>query len=73
LLSGLETTKVDRSDIFTRMVRQQQANFLSGLADAASVMTGPAIQVRCLSCPPTITANAPVNFFAKIKHRLFND
>jgi protease IV len=73
LLSGLETTKVDRSDIFTRMVRQQQANFLSGLADAASVMTGPAVQVRCLSCPPTITANAPVNFFTKIKHRLFND
>jgi protease IV len=73
LLGGLETTKVERSDIFTRMVRLQQANFLAGLGDAASVMTGPAIQVRCLSCPPTITPKAPTNFLTKIKSRLFND
>jgi protease IV len=73
LLSGLGTTKVARSDIITRLVRQQQAAFVAGLEDAASVITGPAVQVRCLSCPPVVINPAPANFFTQIKNRFFND
>jgi protease IV len=73
LLSGMGTTKTTRTDVITRLVRQQQAAFIAGLDAAASVITGPAVQVRCLSCPPTVINPAPVNFFTQIKNRFFND
>jgi protease-4 len=73
LLAGMETTKISRSDIITRLVRHQQAAFVAGLNDAASVITGPAVQVRCLSCPPTVITPAPLSFFSQIKSRFFND
>lgn len=40
-----------RTDIFTRLVRRQQAFVLAGLADAQVLLGGPAVQARCLSCP----------------------
>ena len=73
LLSGLETAEASRTDIITRLLRQQQAAFLAGINDAVSVMAGPAVQVRCLSCPPTMVAPAPTSFFTQIKNRFFND
>jgi protease IV len=73
LLAGWGTEKASRTDIVTRLLRQQQAAFLAGINDAASVMTGPAVQVRCLSCPPTVVAPASVSFFTQIKNRFFND
>lgn len=42
-----------RTDIFTRMIRRQQGMLLAGLNDAQTLLTGPAVQVRCLSCPAT--------------------
>ncbi len=42
-----------RTDIFTRLVRRQQALLLAGLTDAQALLTGPAVQARCLSCPAT--------------------
>jgi protease IV len=73
LLAGWGTAKTSRSDIITRLVRQQQAAFVAGIGDAASVITGPAVQVRCLSCPPTVISPAPINIFTQIKNRFFND
>jgi len=73
LLAGWGTAKTSRTDIITRLVRQQQAAFVAGLGDAASVITGPAVQVRCLSCPPTVISPTPTNFFTQIKNRFFND
>jgi protease IV len=73
LLGGLSTAKVVRTDVMTRLVRLQQAAFVAGLGDAASVITGPAVQVRCLSCPPIVINPVPTNFFARLKNRFFND
>jgi protease IV len=73
LLGGLSTAKAVRTDVMTRLVRLQQAAFVAGLGDAASVITGPAVQVRCLSCPPTVINPVPANFFARLKNRFFND
>ena len=73
LLAGWGTTKTSRTDIITRLVRQQQAAFVAGLVDAASVITGPAVQVRCLSCPPAVINPKPTNFLIQIKNRFFND
>ena len=73
LFSGFGSAKVDRSDVFTRMLRHQQASFVTGLSDAAMVMTGPAVQVRCLTCSPVVVTRPPVNFFTLIKSRLFDD
>jgi protease IV len=73
LLGGLSSAKAVRTDVMTRLVRLQQAAFVAGLGDAASVITGPAVQVRCLSCPPTVINPVPANFFARLKNRFFND
>ena len=73
LLADWGSVKVLRSDLVTRLLRQQQAAFLGGISDAGTVLTGPAVQVRCLSCPPTVIAPAPTNFFTLIRHRFFND
>jgi protease IV len=73
LLAGWGTEQASRTDIVTRLLRQQQAAFLAGINDAASVMTGPAVQVRCLSCPPVVVAPTSVSIFTQIKNRFFND
>ena len=73
LLAGWGTAEATRTDIITRLVRQQQAAFVAGIGDAASVITGPAVQVRCLSCPPTVVSPTATNIFTQIKNRFFND
>ena len=75
LLGGLENAKVSRSDIFTRLLREQQAIFMAGIGDAASVMTGPTVQIRCIGCSTIATtpARAPISFLALIKSRFFHD
>lgn len=74
LLAGLGTSStMVRSDLVTRLLRQQQAAFLAGIDDATAVMAGPAVQVRCLSCPKVVITPASANLFAQIKRRFFND
>lgn len=73
LLAGWGTAKIMRSDLVTKLLHQQQAAFLAGINDAASVLAGPAVQVRCFSCPPTVIAPASTNFLTQVKNRLFND
>ncbi len=40
------------SDAVSRLVALRQARMGAALADAQRVMHGPAVQVRCMSCPP---------------------
>ena len=40
------------ADLFTRTQHQQQALLIAGLTDARALLDGPAIQARCLECPP---------------------
>jgi protease IV len=42
-------------DIFTALVRRQQAQLMTGISSAQSILTGPAVQVRCMECaaPPS--------------------
>lgn len=73
LLAEWDNAQTARTDIVTRLMRQQQAAFVAGLSDAAAVITGPAVQVRCLSCPPAVIHQVPSDFFTQIKNRFFND
>jgi protease IV len=75
LLGGLESTKGSPSDIFTRIMREQQAIFMAGIGDAASVMAGPTVQIRCLGCSPMATTptRPPASVFTLIKNRFFHD
>ncbi|MFM5915703.1 MAG: signal peptide peptidase SppA [Chakrabartia godavariana] len=38
-------------DAWSRLILLQQAQLATGLADGLHVLSGPAVQVRCLSCP----------------------
>jgi protease-4 len=40
-------------DPYSRMIMRQQASFATGVADGLRIVTGPAVQVRCLACPAT--------------------
>ncbi|MCW3798372.1 signal peptide peptidase SppA [Sphingomonas sp. BN140010] len=44
------------SDAFASLAARGQRELLGGLADARSVLMGPTIQVRCLSCPAPVPA-----------------
>ena len=39
------------TDAFSALARQPQAQLSAALADVRSILSGPAIQVRCLECP----------------------
>lgn len=47
------------ADLFTRTMHRQQALLIAGLNDAKLLLDGPAIQVRCLECPPNILQRGP--------------
>lgn len=55
---GMEARTLARGDIFTQMARRQQALVFAGLADARTLLKGPAIQVRCLECPVALPLKA---------------
>ena len=50
-----------RADLFTRTMHQQQALLIAGLTDAKALLDGPAIQVRCLECPPNVSPSVSRN------------
>ena len=74
LLSEWASVKtINRSDVLTRLIRHQQLSFLAGFADAATVLSGPAVQVRCIECQPVIAPRTTASLFNLIKSKLFND
>lgn len=58
LSGGVHAASPTRTDIFTRMLRQQQAQLIAGLGDAKALLDGPAIQARCLECPAPLRARS---------------
>ncbi|MFM8500141.1 MAG: signal peptide peptidase SppA [Chakrabartia sp.] len=40
-------------DAYSQLVQRQQINLASAMIEASSIAKGPAVQVRCLSCPAT--------------------
>ena len=61
LSGGVHVTSPARTDIFTRMLRLQQAQLIAGLGDAKALLDGPAVQARCLECPPTSRLRNPAS------------
>jgi protease IV len=58
LIGGFAVKAADRprarTDLFTAMVRREQAMLATGLAGGARILTGPAVQVRCIACAPSV-------------------
>jgi hypothetical protein len=61
-----------RSDIFTRLIRNQQALTAMGFHDAAHVLSGPAIQVRCMECPASVPTRGWQSLFTLISNKVFS-
>ncbi len=67
------TSDAPRTDIFTRLARKQQALVIQGFADAEALLSGPAVQVRCLECEtgPRQTKTR-VSLWKLIENRIFS-
>jgi protease IV len=50
MIGGWFGARSPRTDLFTRFALRQQAALVAGLSDAEALLTGPAIQARCLEC-----------------------
>lgn len=61
-----------KSDIFTWLIRQQQVQAVAGLLDAQSILTGPAIQVRCTQCPAYFTSKASKSLISILTDKVFS-
>lgn len=74
LLSGMVHAKapVDRTDIFTRLIRQQQAYVTTGFHDATRIMSGPAVQVRCMECPASAPTQNWHSFYSFLSAKVFS-
>lgn len=59
-------------DAYSRMILRQQANLASGLGTGLSVLSGPSVQVRCLSCPTLPRLKAREGFWKALLERLSN-
>ncbi len=61
----------ETTDALTTMANAQVAALAQAVTDAQSLITGPAVQVRCLECPATHAARAePASLFAMLRSGL---
>jgi protease IV len=58
-------------DIFTQLVRKEQSLFMTGLYDGSRIVTGPAIQVRCMGCRPSHFAPTDQSWLGLLKEKVF--
>jgi protease IV len=58
-------------DLYTRLAQQNRAFAATGLYDAARILHGPAVQVRCLGCPTTLPKAEGRSFFALLNEKVF--
>lgn len=61
-----------RTDLFTAMVRREQAMLATGLASGARILTGPAVQVRCIACAPSVPRRDWRSLFDLFTSRMFS-
>jgi protease-4 len=60
MVGGGEAQARGGGDVFTRIARQPEALAARAIEDARLMMTGSAIQARCLECPPVAVPPASV-------------
>ncbi len=65
-------TPIDRTDIFTRLIRQQQAYVTTGFHDASRIIAGPAVQVRCMECPASAPTQNWQSFYSFLSTKVFS-
>jgi protease IV len=59
-------------DIFTLLIRQQQAALMIGVTDAQSILIGPAVQVRCIECPATPSPKGWKSLYKLLTDKVFS-
>lgn len=59
-------------DAWSRVILRQQAATATGLADGFNVLSGPAVQVRCLSCPAVPRLKARDSFFKSLLNKVIS-
>jgi protease-4 len=55
-LAGGGEARASGADVFTAVARRPQALAVRAIRDAQAMLGGPAIQARCLDCPPSAAA-----------------
>lgn len=71
-LLGIHAETTQPRDIFSRLIARQQTNMATGLRDGMQVLTGPAIQVRCLACPRTVPQYGAQSLYKALLNRVFS-
>lgn len=59
-------------DGWSRMILRQQATMATGLEDGLHVLSGPAVQVRCLSCPAVPRPKARDSLFKTLLNKVIS-
>lgn len=59
-------------DALSRIIMRQQAVTATGLADGLNVLSGPAVQIRCLSCPAVPRQKARDSFFKSLLNKVIS-
>ena len=59
-------------DAYSRMILRQQASLTNGFGTGVSVLSGPSVQVRCLSCPALPRLEAREGFWKTLLERFPN-
>ncbi len=67
---GVRAHVAQPRDIYSRLIALQQADMATGLRDGFQVLTGPAIQVRCLGCPRQAAPTQSQSSFKALLNRV---
>lgn len=59
-------------DGWSKMILRQQASLSTGIEDGMAVLSGPAVQVRCLSCPSVPRLKARNSFFKALLNKVIS-
>ena len=59
-------------DAWSKVILRQQAAMATGLEDGLQVLSGPAVQVRCLSCPTVPRMKARESFFKTLLNKVIS-
>lgn len=67
-----EEPAIQARDGWSRLILLQQAHMATGVADGLSILSGPAVQVRCLSCPAVPRLDARDSLFKTLLNKVFS-
>ena len=68
---GVRSEKTFSRDIMSKLAARERLRFMMGIADAGQIFAGPAVQVRCMSCPLPPRSAAPSPTFNSVFSRMF--